>query len=374
MIFLGQASNFRDHHKTLKHFFARGKKTDSNTLRAYLAARYGTDLDHVALYHNGRTALGVALRAFVPEHSGIMVTGFTCSAVIQAIRYAKCIPIYVDIDPETLNFTAKELDRAYVRHATDRIAAVIVQNTLGNTGDIRPIEKFCRKNKLVMIEDLAHCTGCKYSDGREVGTVGRAACLSFGKGKSIDTISGGALIFNRPKDPAMEQPYQRPSLGDSARDRWYPVFGRQIRFLYHLGLGKLWTSFLIKIGCISRSADAELDPTVYLPHWQAKLALRQIQSIPRSKRGRPPIRDFYLVRKRSLVLRRLEKMGYILNDTWYDTPVAPARYYKKMRYHESECPVATAVAKHIINLPTNYPKSDLTAAYKLIKEYQIDGD
>jgi len=65
-------------------------------------------------------------------------------------------------------------------------------------------------------------------------------------------------------------------------------------------------------------------------------------------------------------------MGYIFTDTWYDVPVSPSRYYAMSNFDEEECPVTTAVAKHIINVPTNYPDSELTSAYKIIKEYQID--
>lgn len=368
MYFLGQAANYKG--KTLRHFFAHGKKADSDTLRAYLAARYGATVDHVALYHNGRSALAVALQMLVEPNSRIAVTGFTCSAVVQAIRAADCTPAYVDIEPDTLNFSPEELLRSLKRHKD--ISAVIVQNSLGRPCDITTIEKICKKRGLVLIEDLAHCAGLRYDDGREAGTVGRAACLSFGKGKSIDTISGGALILNNDSDPKIAQPASRPTFGDSARDRWYPVFAAQIRFFYRLGLGKIFTSFLIKIGCIERSADAKLNTAVRLTHWQAKLALSELQSLP--KKSRPPLRDFYLVKNRSEVLKRLSKLGYIFNDTWYDTPVAPARYYKKMHYDESECPVATAVARHIVNFPTTYPKKSLIPAYKVIKEYQIDDE
>ena len=367
MYFLGQAANYKGL-KTWKHFFAFGTKDDSEELRAYLAAHYGTTKDHVALYHNGRSALAVAMRKLLPQGSEVIITALTCSAVVQAVRAAKCVPVYADIDMEKLHFGPEELIKAIKTH--DNVSAVIVQNNLGIPCDIEIIEKICKRKKLVLIEDLAHCAGVFYEDGREVGTVGRVTCLSFGKGKSIDTISGGAVVFRNEEDEPPKQPEKRPKLGESMRDRWYPVFAGQIRTLYYIGLGKFLTAFLIKIGCIERSADSRLATNTRLTHWQAKLALKQLKSLPRN--GREPIRDYYLVKHRKELLHKLEKYGYVFNDIWYDTPVAPARYYKKSKFHEDECPVATAVSKHIINIPTHYAKSDLVTAYNIIKEYKID--
>lgn len=368
MYFLGQAANYKGL-KTWRHFFAFGNKNDSDELRAFLAAHYGTTRDRVALYHNGRSALAVAMKKLLPEKTSVVVNAFTCSAVIRAIKAAKCTPVYADISIENLHFGASELIKVLKQNRD--VSAVIVQNTLGIPCDIKNIEEICNRKKLVLIEDLAHCTGVFYSDGREVGTVGRVACLSFGKGKSIDTISGGAVVFRGDEDEPVKQPEKRPKLGESMRDRWYPVFAGQIRTLYYIGLGKILTAFLVKIGCIERSADSRLATNTRLTHWQAKLALKQLKSLPRN--GREPIRDFYLVKHRKELLGKLERYGYVFNDIWYDCPVAPRRDFKKLKYPEEDCPVAVAVSKHIVNTPTHYEKSDLTTAYKIIKEYKIDG-
>lgn len=368
MIFLGQASNYSGL-QILRHLFAFGTQRDSDELRAYLAARYGTTFDHVALYHNGRSALTVALRTLVPRDAGVAITSLTCCAVVQAVRAAKCTPVYVDIDRKTLHFNAENLKKTLKKHKNN-LKAVIVQNNLGIPADIAEIEKVCRENDLILIEDLAHCAGVRYKDGREAGTVGRAAALSFGKGKSIDTISGGAVVFLDQNDPAVKQPTKTPYSIESLNDRWYPFHGLMIRLFYHIGLGKLLTAILLKLGCIERSADSRLTTATRLTHWQAKLALRQLKNLP--KNGRPPLRDHYFVENRAELLKRLEKLGYIFTDIWYDVPVSPSRYYKKMHFDEKSCPVATKTAEEIINVPVNYPKSELTTAYKIIKEYQLD--
>ena len=367
MYFLGLAADYKGT-DILKHTFAFGTQKDSDELRAYLAAHYGADYNHVALYHNGRSALAVALRNLVPEKSEVLVTGFTCIAVIQAVRAAKCNPVFADINRETLNFDRKTLEAALEGH--DNVKALIIQNTLGIPVDISEVEDFCKEHDLIIVEDLAHCAGVHYADGREVGTVGRAAALSFGKGKAIDTISGGAVIFLNPEDDPIKQPQLKPYFSETLADRWYPFHGRMIRTFHYLGLGKILTAILLKLGCIERSADSRLSTTTRLTHWQAKLALRQFQRLP--KKGRPPIRDHYFVEERGELLKRLRKIGYVFNEVWYEVPVSPARYYKRVHFDEDACPVATRVADEIINVPTYYKKSELTPAYKIIKEYKID--
>ena len=368
MYFLGQSSTYRLK-DVLRHTFAFGTKSNLNELRAYLAAHYGTTKDRVAVYHTGRTALAVAIDQLVPAETEVVVTSLTCYAVYQAVSEVGCIPVFADVNKDTMHFGPAELEATLRFHPDAK--AVIVQNNLGIPCDIKAIEKICKKHKLVLIEDLAHSAGVHYKDGREAGTVGDAAVLSFGKGKSIDTISGGAVVFNGPDAPTIVQPTRRPPLSDRLRDRWYPFFGLVIRGFYHLGnFGRLFTSLLLKLHFIQRSADAELEPLDRITYWQAKLALLKLKRLPRS--GRKPLRDFYYVSKRERVLKELEGAGFVFDDIWYTCPVAPVRYYRRLNFPEEECPMAVWAADHLINFPNWYDKKALKPALKIIDKYLIN--
>lgn len=369
MIFLGQASNYSPS-DIFYHTFAYGSEDHLDELRAFLAAHYGSTKDHVAVFHNGRSALTVAIKSVVSRGAKVIVNGSTCYAVIEAVRAAGCVPVYADINKENLHFGKEELKKAL--DGETNVQAVIVQNNLGIPCDIVGIEEVANKHKLAIIEDLAHSAGVKYKDGREAGTVGRAVVLSFGKGKSIDTISGGAVVLTNPLDTPIVQPDIKPALSDRLRDRWYPFFGAIIRtgFRLNKGFGKKIIAGLVKTHMIQRSADAKLDIGVRITYWQAHLALRQLKQLPR--RGRAPIRKFYLVKNRDEVLQKLENNGIILSDIWYTTPVAPERYFESSDFHPEACPVAVEVASQIINLPTYYRASDLKPARKIISEYLIE--
>lgn len=367
--FLGLSSQFSAG-DILRHTLAIGDEYQLPELRAFLAAHFGATFDHVAVYANGRTALNVAIKAVAPRGSKVVITSLTCYAVVQAVKSAGCVPVFADVDKETLHFGAKELEKAL--QGETNIKAIIVQNNLGIPVDIAAIEKVANANKLAIIEDLAHCAGVRYPDGREVGTVGRVAALSFGKGKSIDTVSGGAVVFTDPLDPPVKQPTNPPRFAENFRARFYPLFSVIIRGLYyiHPKVGKAFTAFLLKTKQIKRSADGVVDPKTRLTYWQCALALRQLRSMPH--RGRKPLRDFYLVKNRDEVLAGLEKKGYYFGDIWYDMPVAPKRYFARADFHPDLCPVATELAEQIINLPTWYDAAELRSAKRLILAHLVE--
>lgn len=406
MIFLGQASNYRGR-RIWRHLFAHGSAADSRRLRQTLARRYGaTTFADVQLYHTGRSALTAAIQSLVPAGSPVIVPGLTCIAVIRAIKAAGCTPVYVDIDPATLQYDLGALARTLKQLSASHPAPVkplqidksnkvcytgivMAQNTLGRSLAMGKIQPLADAAHFAIVEDLAHSAGRFYPDGREIGTVGAAAVLSFGKGKSIDTIEGGAAILRRtafhvaqphvtskssatkyptsasavPLQP-LAQPTAQPRRSDQLRDRWYPVFGWLSRGLYHLGLGRFFLGALHRLHWLARSADAVLDPDQALPDWQAKLALAQLSALPAT-----PLREHYFVQNRPAVLRSLARAGYQLTEIWYDTPVSPARYAAEAAFPTKACPQTTWVAAHIVNLPTWYPEAKLAPARALIQQH-----
>jgi dTDP-4-amino-4,6-dideoxygalactose transaminase len=354
--FLGQAAHY-SRRERLAHTFAVGHKKDAKNLTNYLEKRYqGTAI----LTKNGRSALCLALKNLLPKGSEVIANGFTCYAVYEAVKTAGMTPVFADINKEDLNFTIESIKKVLTKNTK----AIIIQNTLGNPVNIVAIEKFAKDNDLIIIEDLAHCAGLKYADGREAGTVGAATILSFGKDKSIDTISGGALIVRTPVETPIAAPSKAPKFADTFRTRFYPLIAGISRGLQHIKLGGPWLKLMLKLHFIERSADNKLDLTRRPNRFAAKLALKQLQS-----GSKMPLRKFVLVNNREELLKKLKKQGFYFDGFWYERPISPERYYKKVKFDEVACPVATEVAASIINIPTHYSSEKLQPAIKLIKEY-----
>ncbi len=366
MISLGQASNYSSG-RALGQLFAMGRAADSEALRTALAHKYSARPELVALYHSGRSALTVALKAVGEKGSKVIIPGLTCIAVVRAVKAAGMEPVFADITTENLE---------YDYDAIDNIAKVcyngiiVVQNTLGLTWDMVKIEQIARKYHLIIVEDLAHSAGRFYADGREVGTVGQAVALSFGKGKAIDTINGGAVVIREASTQyILAQPTRLPVLAERARDRWYPILAGICRELWRVKLGQVMMMLFVKMGWVKRSADTKLDTDVRLTDWQAKLALAQLDKLPST-----PLREFKLVRQRDELLAKLDRMGYNFHEIWYDTPVSPARYRDEADFPVDKCPVTVRLSEQIINIPTWYQDSKLAEARTVIAKYEIGGE
>lgn len=381
MIFLSFAADF-SFGRAIRHLFATGTKKHSDQLKDALLERYGGE--DVRLYHNGRTALSEAIKSLVPHGSKVIINGLTCYAVPQSVKSAGCEPIYVDINRNDFNFDIDVLTK--VVEADKNISAIIIQNHLGLPADIVAIEKLAKKYDLIVIEDLAHCAGSHYADGREVGTVGSATALSFGKGKSLDTTEGGALVLRHAKIQQTLKSQKVTNLSTRTRDRIYPILGWKIRKTYRIGLGKAIAALAFKTKMIVRSAEGAINPTIRPTHWQAKLALRQLGKLDEVAKHRAKfalsynfpknasiLRIPFLINNRDEVLKKLRSKGIFLDDSWYEVPVSPKRYYKKADFPEEACPVAVSVADKMINLPL-LPKKQLKFALEIIKPEEVKSD
>lgn len=358
---------------SLAHLCAIGTKKDTVRLKNELAKHYKGE---VALYRKGRAALAEAIRIATGGAGSVAISGFTCYSVVQAVEAAGCTPVYVDIERDSLNFSAQNLAKAFKKHPG--IRAVVVQNTLGIPCDIEAIEKVTSNNRALLIEDLAHSAGATYESGEEVGTVGDITMLSLGRDKALDTVNGGVLIVRRPElIVQMRDPRQSPGFINQLRDRIFPLLAWKTRLLFPIRLGKYvsWISFKAKL--VVRSADGDVNVREMMPHWLAKQALAEVRHLPEmnqqrrklfsmyaaqlddrivpgaKKDGVVPIRVPLFVSNREKVLARLKTAGYFVEDVWYDRPVSPARLYKNVNFPEADCPVAVEVAQTIMNVPTH---------------------
>ncbi len=364
--FLGTAAGFSKKWR-IRMRKEHGSDKDLANLATYLCDEYGGKQAIVTI--NGRSAIAAGLSYYLRDYLGqqsgeVIINGFTCYAVVQGVKAAGFNPIYADIDKKTLNFTTETLAKVVTRNTQ----AIIVQNTLGNMVDMKSIEKFCREHNLLLIEDLAHCTGRVYPDGREAGKVGKIVVFSFGKEKSIDVINGGAVVFRDQNFQPVSEPKNQNVGREEFRARIYPTIGAIYRALSYVGLSSVFMRLMLKLKWVVKAADAEVDYTnKTIGNFQAKLALSQLKN--RQKLGMKPIREFYLVNNRSEVMQKLRRAGYYFGGFWYERPVSPERYYKKVRFPEKTCPIAVEVSQKIINFPTYYSEKILEPARKIIKEY-----
>jgi len=156
-------------------------------------ARY-TGAKHAIALNSGTAALHLALLAAgVGQGDEVITTPMTFAATANMIVLVGATPVFVDVDPSTLNITAETIESAI----TPRTKALLPVHFAGLPCDMGPILSLAKRYGLVVIEDAAHALGAE-CDGRRVGSLGHFTCFSFYATKNITTGEGGLLTTDDP--------------------------------------------------------------------------------------------------------------------------------------------------------------------------------
>lgn len=174
----------------------------------FVGARFG-----IAVV-NGTNALHVALRlAGVEPGSEVITQPLTFVATCNAIAYAGAVPVFVDVDADTLGLSPEALERFLDTHAVIRdgrtvnwrtgrpLAACMPMHTFGLPCRIQAIVEVCQRYGVPVVEDAAESLG-SWADGRHTGTFGQSGVFSFNGNKIITTGGGGMIVTD---DEALAQ-------------------------------------------------------------------------------------------------------------------------------------------------------------------------
>ena len=141
---------------------------------------------------NGRSAIYLFLKSLnLPAGSEILVQSFTCVTAVNPILWAGLVPVYVDINPDTLSAAPESLQS----RISPRTKLIMLQHTFGAPGALKTVVELAKKHNLIVLEDCAHALGAK-ANNQPLGTFGDAAIISFGIEKTLSTKLGGALLVN----------------------------------------------------------------------------------------------------------------------------------------------------------------------------------
>ena len=124
----------------------------------------------------------------------VIVPAQTHTATAHAIEYTGAKAVFADVNKVTGNISLKDIKKNY----TKKTKGVIIVHMAGYPCDLTKIIKFCKKKKLVLLEDCAHAVGTKYKK-KHVGNYGMTGSFSFYPTKQITTGEGGMVITNDKK-------------------------------------------------------------------------------------------------------------------------------------------------------------------------------
>lgn len=337
--------------------------------------------DHQStLFLTARAALYSYLKALnLPAESDVLVTGFTCKAVIIPIKELRLNPVFVDIDTQTYSMNPIELKK----RLTSKSRLIILQHTFGIPPHRREIIELAAKHNIPVLEDIAHGFDERLFKKDKHKT---DKLLSFGRTKVLSSLFGGAIATpNKHLHVALQQIEANltyPTRSFLLSCLMYKPLNLFMRNTYGMGFGKaahhLTNIIRLFPKELSRPETAlKFDPYVLkkYPNALAVLLLHQMKKFEYMQSTRRRISSYYsaarggafndlplnrfplLVNDCDTVRRRLMKKGIYLG-----------RWYREVLPPKGECPVTEHVSAHILNLPTLISQND---AERVVNEIDL---
>lgn len=166
--------------------FDEAEPAFAQAFAAHHGARYGV------FTINGTVTLQCALAALgVGPGDEVIVSPLTWCATALAVRHVGALPVFVDIEPDTLCMDPDRIESAI----TSRTRAIIPVHAYNSMADMDRIMAIARRNGLAVVEDCAHMHGGTWDD-KGVGTLGDIGSFSFQMCKTMSSGEGGICITN----------------------------------------------------------------------------------------------------------------------------------------------------------------------------------
>lgn len=145
-------------------------------------------VQHLSLFTNGTIALVTALQALGIKGE-VITTPYSFVATAHALLWNDLKPVFVDIDPVSLNLNPDLIEAAITENTT----AILPVHVYGRPCDVDRIEQIAARHQLKVIYDAAHAFGVQCHCGSLLQH-GDLSVLSFHATKVFNTFEGGAII------------------------------------------------------------------------------------------------------------------------------------------------------------------------------------
>ena len=378
--------------------------------KAALSDYFKTEPEKVFLFGSARMGLYSLLVSSEAEGKDeVIVAGYTCVVVTNAMKYAGLQAVYIDVEEESLNINLQQLREAI----TSKTKAVVITHNFGITCEY--IDELKKEFPDVMIiEDAAHTFGSQTADGRKAGTIGDASFFSLEFSKPLTTGMGGIVMVNDTELCQRLTAYYKEL-------PYYPRFTNLRIFAslkLHLFTSSRYNAFLKRwvagalfvFGLLYKSPPGELQgdrprhyPVKLVPHFAYLLhqQLKEIEDINDKKaatcrmyaealEGIPGMRQYYkdhynfvrypILIEKSFGLKKVKaiksdmKRAGMVSGDWFNDVVHPAGSLRYC-YLDGSCPTGESVSERMINLPvsihTQLNKRDLEKLRRIFVKHLV---
>lgn len=208
--------------------------------------------NHCVAFPFARTAIYFVLKELnLPQGSEIIMPPITIKGIVDVVVDLGLVPVYVDLDVETINFKFDDLQKKI----TPRARVVLVTPLFGLVPDMTAMVKLFRENGIYIIEDFSQCLNGRY-DGKRIGTFGDVGIYSSSSIKTLDTLGGGMAVTD---DQVLHEKLRRAQQSLYPANRKFLIQKAWVNFVRNAATSKLiFSALTFPLLQIIRKSNPEL--------------------------------------------------------------------------------------------------------------------
>jgi len=312
--------------------------------------------------NSGTSALHLIVRSFgIGEGDLVITSPFSFIASSNCLLFERAIPVFVDIEPNTLNLDPEKVESKIIsmkKEDISKLKALLVVDVFGHPAQWNRFKELANKYSLRLIEDSAEALGSEYM-GKKAGNLGEVGVFAFYPNKQMTTGEGGIIVTDNKKIAELCQSMR--SQGRGVDGKWLS----HVRVGYNFRMDELAAS----LGCsqLDRLEDIIIKRDQVAQEYNQKLQEIQEVEVPYIANYVTRLSWFvYVIRikkgiNRDKVMQYLNQEGVQCKP--YFTPIHLQPFYRKLfGYKEGDFPITENVASRTIALPF----------FNNLKEEQID--
>ncbi|WP_340084392.1 DegT/DnrJ/EryC1/StrS family aminotransferase [Siminovitchia sp. FSL H7-0308] len=308
------------------------------------------------------------LAAGIGTGDEVITTPYTFVASANTIIHTGAKPVFVDIDPVTMNIDVHQIEAKI----TERTKAIIPVHFAGYPCDMEPLMEIAKKHNLIVIEDAAHAVYTQYK-GKMIGSIGDYTCFSFYATKNLATGEGGMVTTNN--EEAADQ-LRVMSLHGMSKNAWnrYAERGSWYYEVEYPGFKYNMTDIQASFGIVQLKKLNKMQQTREKYAKMYNEAFQNLEGLitPYSDEINRHAWHLYVLRlesdrftiNRGEFIEKLNEKGIGTSVHFIPVPMHP--YYKKLGYKIEDYPQALAAYEGAISLPL-YPKMSEDQIHRVIK-------
>jgi dTDP-4-amino-4,6-dideoxygalactose transaminase len=333
----------------LRDFHISGDGVFSKRCSAYLEERIG--VPKVLLTTSCTHALEMcALLLDIQPGDEVIVPSFAFVTTVNAFVLRGARPVFIDVRPDTLNLDETQLERLI----TARTKIIVALHYAGVGCEMDAIHAIAGQYKIAVVEDNAHGLFGRYK-GRNLGTFGCLATLSFHETKNITCGEGGALLLND------EKYFERAEiLREKGTNRSQFFRGEVDKYTWvDLGSSYLPSDILAAFLLAQLESSGAIQEQrkriwQYYAEELAPWAEEKRVGLPWSPSyDEHPYHMFYMLcpsqERRSELIESLKSRGVL--SVFHYLPLHLSPMGRKWGYQAGDCPVTEDISNRLVRLP-----------------------